>query len=123
MIPFLIWSVYLSFGDSLKSGQGQLHLWSTQTSDLSPLANLTQLTSLTLQGTQTSDLSPLASLTQLNTLILVDCPQIEDFSILKELSGISNIMLDISLKEKTYTLDINKKIHFVRFIVGNSLIF
>ncbi|MFN0035091.1 MAG: COR domain-containing protein [Saprospiraceae bacterium] len=52
---------------------------STQVSDLSPLANLTNLNSLSCDSTQVSDLSPLANLTNLNTLYCYST-QVSDLS-------------------------------------------
>ena len=49
-----------------------LSLGSTGVSDVSPLANLTQLTWLGLNRTAVSDVSPLAALTQLTYLVLAD---------------------------------------------------
>ena len=49
----------------------QLYLNYSQVSDARPLANLTNLTSLSLGATQVSDVRPLANLTNLKSLSLI----------------------------------------------------
>ena len=50
----------------------RLDLYETQVSDLSPLAELTNLEALDLAGTQVTDLSPLVKLEKLEWLLLED---------------------------------------------------
>ena len=69
-----------------------LGLSGNQISDLSPLANLTGLASLWLKDNQISDLSPLANLTMLTTLSLGG-NQIADLSPLENLTGLRGLWL------------------------------
>ena len=63
-------------------------------SDLSPLAQLTNLSSLSLSGFgQVSDLSPLAQLPNLPRLDLRHLPQVSDLSPLAELTNLSSLKL------------------------------
>ena len=78
------------------SGLTTLSLYDTQVSDLSPLAGLSGLTSLYLGGTQVSDLSPLAGLSGLTTLNLIGT-QVRDLSPLAGLSGLTTLDLGHTL--------------------------
>ena len=60
--------------------------------DLSPLANLTKLTSLTLTNASVSDLSPLANLTSLRTLTITD-QKVSDLSTLPSLPSLTTLNL------------------------------
>lgn len=44
------------------------NLWNNKISDIRPLANLTNLTELSITNNQVTDITPLASLTKLNSL-------------------------------------------------------
>lgn len=57
---------------NLTSSYLDLYLGSNQISDISPVANLTRLTSLDLSGNEISDISPVANLTRLSSLYF-DC--------------------------------------------------
>ncbi len=70
-----------------------LDLGGTQVSDLSPLADLSNLQKLDLASTRVSDLSPLAGLTKLNTLIVAST-QVNDLSALAGLSILQTLELD-----------------------------
>ena len=72
-----------------------LNLWDTAISDVSPLANLTQLTWLNLWDTAVSDVSPLANLTQLTRLELVSIP-VSDVSPLANLTQLTYLRLDFT---------------------------
>ena len=48
-----------------------LHVWSSEISDVSSVANLTQLTRLELQNNQIADVSPLADLANLKDVMLL----------------------------------------------------
>ncbi|CEK40127.1 immunoglobulin-like domain-containing protein [Paraclostridium sordellii] len=61
-------------------------------SDISPLAGLTNLTNLSLEYNQISDISPLAGLTNLTTLFLWH-NQISDISPLASLTNLTNLAL------------------------------
>jgi Leucine-rich repeat (LRR) protein len=66
--------------------------WIPGISDLSPLASLTNLTYLNLQGNAISDLSPLASLTNL-TYLRLDYNRISDLSPLASLTNLNDLVL------------------------------
>ena len=70
-----------------------LRLGSTAVSDVSPLASLTQLRVLTLWDTAISDVSPLANLTQLTRLELVGTA-VSDVSPLANLTQLTSLRLD-----------------------------
>ena len=70
----------------------RLELESTDVSDVSPLANLTQLTSLGLGGTAVSDVSPLANLTQLTEMNL-NSTDVSDVSPLANLTQLTRLDL------------------------------
>jgi len=61
--------------------------------DISPLASLTNLETVTLDGNQISDISPLASLTSL-TRLYFDENQINDISPLASLTGLTELSLE-----------------------------
>ena len=63
-----------------------------QISDISPLANLTNLTALLLEHNQISDISPLADLTSLTELYLA-YNQISDISPLADLTSLTRLYL------------------------------
>ena len=64
-------------------------------SDLSPLAGLTNLSTLALRDCNSlSDLSPLAGLTNLSTLDLMDCNSLSDLSPLAGLTNLSTLDLN-----------------------------
>ena len=69
-----------------------MSLGNNNISDVSPLAELTQLTSLNLQNNNISDLSPFAELTQLTSLNLQD-NNISDVSPLAELTQLTSLVL------------------------------
>ena len=65
-----------------------------QVTDLTPLASLTGLTSLTLSGfPELNDLRPLAGLTALTKLNLNSCLRITDLSPLADLTGLTSLDL------------------------------
>ena len=71
-----------------------LELFNTSTlSDLSPLAGLTQLNHLRLSSPLISDLSPLVGLTQLNYLNLYNCYNVSDLSPLAGLTQLNHLDL------------------------------
>ena len=70
-----------------------LSLSNTSVSNLSPLANLTELRNLTLDHTKVNDLSPVATLTKLQTLNLTGT-QVSDISPLVALTGLQNLKLE-----------------------------
>ena len=72
-----------------ESGATELDLDSNQISDLTSLAELTNLKTLYLYGNQITDLTPLAGLTGLTELD-ISCNQITDLSPLK---GLTNLRL------------------------------
>ncbi|EAG1723523.1 hypothetical protein BBW79_14345, partial [Listeria monocytogenes] len=72
-----------------------LYLNNNQISDISPLANLTNLSTLYLNNNQISDISPLANLTSLSTLSLV-INQISDISPLANLTSLRSLNLNIN---------------------------
>ncbi len=72
----------------------ELELSGTGISDLSPLANLSNLTNLSLDGTSISDLSPLANLSNLTRLYFFHETGISDLSPLANLSNLTNLSLD-----------------------------
>ena len=72
-----------------------LHLWDNQVSDISPLANLTDLALLGLAWNQISDISPLANLTDLEQLRLYD-NQISDVSIIANLTNLEYLELGLN---------------------------
>ncbi|WP_421799125.1 COR domain-containing protein [Haliscomenobacter sp.] len=67
-----------------------LSVFKTQVSDLSPLANLQNLTSLYVYNTQVSDLSPLANLQNLTKLYVYNTP-ISDLSPLANLQNLTTL--------------------------------
>ena len=69
-----------------------LYLYNTAVSDVSPLANLTQLTELRLSGTAVSDVSPLVGLTQLTSLYLYNTA-VSDVSPLVGLTQLTELRL------------------------------
>jgi hypothetical protein len=72
----------------------RLELFSSEISDLSPLAGLKSLTELHLNANRNiSDLSPLAGLTELGHLELCDCEKIVDFSPLIKLPSLNYLSL------------------------------
>jgi len=70
-----------------------LDLGYNQIGDISPLANLTSLTSLSLSDNQISDISPLANLTGLTELEL-GANQISDISLLANLTSLIELGLE-----------------------------
>ena len=70
----------------------ELYLYKNQISDVSPLANLTNLTELYLSDNQISDVSPLANLTNLTELSLWG-NQISDVSPLANLTNLTELNL------------------------------
>jgi len=74
------------------SGLTTLNLDGTQVRDLSPLAGLSGLIVLSLDGTQVSDLSPLAGLSGL-TVLSLDYMQVSDLSPLAGLRGLTVLSL------------------------------
>ena len=69
-----------------------LNLWRNQVSDVSPLANLTQLTRLWLGDNQLSDISVLANLTQLTRLALSE-NDLSDISVLANFIQLTYLFL------------------------------
>ena len=69
-----------------------LNLGYNQLSDISPLANLTKLTALSLVWNQLSDISPLANLTKLTALSLYH-NQVSDISPLANLTKLTHLSL------------------------------
>ena len=75
-----------------KNGGRVLNLSETQVSDVSALANLTNLQSLDLMSTRISDISPLASLTNLQSLYLMNT-QVSDVLALVSLTNLQSLLL------------------------------
>ncbi|MEM9353430.1 MAG: leucine-rich repeat domain-containing protein [Planctomycetota bacterium] len=75
------------------TGLQKLDLDGTQVSDVSPLAGLAGLQTLELRGTQVSDVSPLAGLAGLQELYLLGT-QVSDVSPLAGLTGLKTLDLD-----------------------------
>ena len=71
----------------------ELDLTARQITDVSPLATLTQLTTLYAGQNQIADLTPLADLTHLTTLYLLD-NQITDLRPLASLSSLTTLYID-----------------------------
>lgn len=81
-----------------------LLLSETQVSDLTPLAQLTELKYLDLWETPVNDLSPLASLTKLETLYL-NGTQVSDLSPLEDLTELEVLGLSDSAIQKLPAMD------------------
>ena len=96
----------LNLGDAYNPNEENVAGWdywvnSNSISDLSPLAGLTQLTSLQLENNAISDVSPLATLTQLDSLDLGDnaISDVSPLAILTKLTELnlsSNPISDVS---------------------------
>ena len=69
-----------------------LYLWGNEISDISPLSDLTNLTNLHLSGSSISNLSPLSGLTNL-TYLGLDSNSINDLSPLSGLTNLTNLSL------------------------------
>lgn len=82
----------------------------TRVSDLSPLVQLTELNTLDLSNTQVRDLNPLSKLRRLNTLDLSNT-QVRDLSLLAQLSNL--ITLNLSNTKVNY---LNPLIHLSSLI-------
>ncbi len=70
-----------------------LDLYGTEVSDLTPLANLTNLEYLGLYGAEVSDLTPLANLTNLEVLS-IDGTEVSDLTPLANLTNLEDLYLD-----------------------------
>ena len=70
-----------------------IEIQGTQISDITPLANLTALTTLKLSNNQISDITPLASMTALTTLELSN-NQISNITPLANLTALTRLRLD-----------------------------
>ena len=71
---------------------GNLYLDGNPISDITPLANLTQLTDLRLSFTNVSDITPLANLTQL-TVLRLDLTNVSDITPLANLTQLTELTL------------------------------
>ena len=74
----------------------KLYMRDNQIVDLSPLAGLTALTELQLTENQITDISPLRNLTNLTRLMLSSNLELRDISILKYLTKLELLWLDVT---------------------------
>jgi hypothetical protein len=73
----------------------ELSLTGCAVCDLSPLANLTELQSLSLSGCEEiEDLLPLRGMTKLQQLILCHCTKIKDLTPLAQMPNLGSLHLD-----------------------------
>lgn len=96
-----------------------LALDGTRVADLAPLAGLTALQSLSLDRTPVADLAPLAGLTALQTLSL-DRTRVADLAPLAGLTALENLSLDHT---RVVDLETNCGTHFLKSIefAGNQI--
>ncbi len=85
-----------------------------QISDISPLANMTELTELYLQGHKITDLSPLANATKMENLLLSN-NQITDLSPLSGMANLFGLLIDDNEVSDLEPLANLKNLHTVFF--------